>query len=493
LIDSDIGRSLPDITTNLKNIDFIEQVSRVLNQHKPYETEVQTTEGKFYLMRINPYLRRDKTTDGAVINFIDISQSKRLSSIIEGVFESSTNGITAKKAIRDKQNKIIDFEYLALNTAAEKMFRVQHQWLVGKRLLEVFGKEANEYFNLYVNVVETGNPTSLEFYHESSGKWYETTIVKMLDGIVTTHIDITDRKNSADLIAKNYEDLKLATEKLSESNVQLERSNFDLMQFASVASHDLKEPLRKIQAFGNILQSKIKQKLSEGELSYFSKMISASNRMQVLIDDVLTLSKLSNNNSMHVRTDLNRIVKQIIDDLEITVREKNAVIQADVLPSIDAVPGQMHQVFQNLISNALKFTNKKFPVITIRQNPIPPQHVQELGVTRDQYVYITVTDNGIGFEDEYKEKIFGVFQRLHGRNYEGTGIGLAIARKIVENHEGFIFANGEVNKGSTFHIYLPSRMTRPASANDHIANVADGIRHNEGANHAYHHRIHNNH
>ncbi len=487
LIDSDIGRSLPDITTNLRNIDFIEHVSRVLTQHKPFETEVQTTEGKFYLMRINPYLRRDKTTDGAVINFIDISQSKRLSSIIEGVFESSTNGITAKKAIRDKQHKIIDFEYLALNTAAEQMFRVQHQWLVGKRLLEVFGKATNEYFNIYVNVVETGNPTSLEFFHESTGKWYETTIVKMLDGIVTTHIDITDRKNSADLIAKNYEDLKLATEKLSESNVQLERSNFDLMQFASVASHDLKEPLRKIQAFGNILQSKIKQKLSEGELSYFSKIISASNRMQALIDDVLTLSKLSNNNSMHVRTDLNRIVRQIIDDMEITIRERNAVIQTDVLPFIDAVPGQMHQVFQNLISNALKFTNKKLPVVTIQQNPIPQQHVEDLAVTSDRYVYITVTDNGIGFEDEYKEKIFGVFQRLHGRNYEGTGIGLAIARKIVENHEGFIFANGEVNKGSTFHIYLPSKMNRPASANDHIAKVADGTGNNEGDTQAHQH------
>ena len=280
-------------------------------------------------MRISPYVRRDKTTDGVVINFIDISQSKRLASIVEGIFESSTNGITAKKAIRDKNNKIIDFEYLAVNEAAEKMFNVKQSSLIGKRLCEVFKEAPNEYLQVYSKVVETGISEKLEFYQASDDRWYETTIVKMLDGIVTTHIDITDRKKNADLIAQSFKDLKLTSDKLSETNVQLERSNFDLMQFASVASHDLKEPLRKIQAFGNILQSKIKNKLSEGEQNYFSKIISASNRMQSLIDDVLTLSKLSNGSSVKEKTDLNKIIKQITEDLEITIREKNAVITSE--------------------------------------------------------------------------------------------------------------------------------------------------------------------
>jgi two-component system, chemotaxis family, CheB/CheR fusion protein len=239
--------------------------------------------------------------------------------------------------------------------------------------------------------------------------------------------------------------------------VQLERSNFDLMQFASVASHDLKEPLRKIQAFGNILQSKIKNKLSEGELNYFSKIISASNRMQSLIDDVLTLSKLSNGSSVKEKTDLNKIIKQITEDLEITIREKNAVITSEVLPAIDAVPGQMHQVFQNLISNGLKFSDKESPLIDISPQPIAQDQADNLGINPNNFVNILVADNGIGFEDKYREKIFGIFQRLHGRNYEGTGIGLAIARKIIENHGGFIFANGKVNKGAKFHIILPLR------------------------------------
>ena len=138
------------------------------------------------------------------------------------------------------------------------------------------------------------------------------------------------------------------------------------------------------------------------------------------------------------------------------------------MPSIDAVPGQMHQVFQNLISNALKFNDKKSPVIKIEQMPVLEEHAAWHGIT-DHYIYITVSDNGIGFENDYKEKIFGIFQRLHGRNYEGTGIGLAIARKIIDNHGGFIFADGEVNRGATFHIYLPANSSQVSNGKKLVA------------------------
>lgn len=336
------------------------------------------------------------------------------------------------------------------------MFNAEPGSLIGKRLKEVFADGLKKYFQTYANVVETGISVQLEFYQENLNKWYETVIVKMLDGIVTTHIDITEKKKNADMIAKNFDALKITSQRLSETNIQLERSNFDLMQFASVASHDLKEPLRKIQAFGNILQSKIKDKLSDNELSYFSKMISASKRMQILIEDVLTLSKLSDNGVGKEKTDLNRIIKHICDDLEITIREKKAVLKIGTFPLIEAVPGQMHQVFQNLISNSLKFSNKQFPVIIIDQKPISQKQADELDINPADFIYIHVSDNGIGFENEYKEKIFGIFQRLHGRNYEGTGIGLAIARKIIENHGGFIYANGIVDKGAEFHIILPA-------------------------------------
>jgi two-component system CheB/CheR fusion protein len=233
--------------------------------------------------------------------------------------------------------------------------------------------------------------------------------------------------------------------------------------------------LRKIQAFGNILKSKIKTKLSDGELDYFSKMISASNRMQILIEDVLTLSKLSNNGIAKETMDLNQIIKYICDDLEIAIREKNALIKSDTLPAIEAVPGQMHQVFQNLFSNALKFNNKEFPIIEIRHKPISEEQAKELKIDPNQYVYLLISDNGIGFEDQYKEKIFGIFQRLHGRNYEGTGIGLAIARKIIENHGGFIYANGKIDKGAEFHIILPAMTTNAPATSTTVDNNSNTV------------------
>jgi two-component system CheB/CheR fusion protein len=455
LIESDIGRSIVDITIRLRDVNLINDIKKVLETSESIEKEAATTDGHYFILRLSPYIRRDRSSDGVIINFVDVSQYKRLTSIVEGIFESSTNGITAKKSIRDAAHQIIDFEYVAVNDAAERMFHVDTGTLKGKRLLQTFQDAQREYFKMYTRVVETGNPIQLEFYHESSDKWYETIVVKMLDGVVTTHIDITEKKKNADMIARNFEDLKVTSQRLSDTNIQLERSNFDLMQFASVASHDLKEPLRKIQAFGNILESKIQSKLSDTESGYLSKMISASNRMQVLIEDVLTLSKLSDDGLAKEKIDLNKIIKHISDDLEITIREKNATIKVSTLPSIDAVPGQMHQVFQNLISNALKFANKKNPVVSITEQTISAEHAKELGINPDEYVYIIVGDNGIGFENQYKEKIFGIFQRLHGRNYEGTGIGLAIVRKIIENHGGFIYANGILNKGAEFHIILP--------------------------------------
>jgi two-component system CheB/CheR fusion protein len=453
-IDADIGRSLVDITTNIPSVDMIDQIRKVIATGELVAKEIETTDHHFYLMRLSPYVRRDKSIDGVVINFIDISQIKRLDGIIQGIFKSSTSGIAAKRAVRDKQRKIVDFEYLAVNEAAEKMFKVKPGALAGQKLLRMFNNDKT-YFDMYVNVVETGVPVRLEFYQEATDKWYDTTVVKMLDGVVTTYTDITKRKKDADIIARNYEDLEITSQKLSESNIQLERSNFDLLQFASVASHDLKEPLRKIQAFGNLLQSKINGKLSETETGYFDKMINASNRMQYLIDDVLTLSKLSNNGIVKETTDLKALVKEICGDLEVSIRDKKAVIKIGDLPYIDAVPGQMRQVFQNLISNALKFAGPNPPVISIEQKPVSPEYVEMLGISPENFTCVEVSDNGIGFENEYSEKIFGIFQRLHGRNFEGTGIGLAIARKIVENHGGHIFARGEVNKGATFRVILP--------------------------------------
>jgi two-component system CheB/CheR fusion protein len=231
----------------------------------------------------------------------------------------------------------------------------------------------------------------------------------------------------------------------------------DLLQFASVASHDLKEPLRKIQTFGNILSSKIESKLEPQEKNYLDKIINASNRMQVLIEDVLTLSKLSNKEIPFVETDLNSILQRIMDDLEITIKEKNCDMQVGNLPDIEAVPGQMRQLFQNLIANALKFNASERPAVSIRYREVTAAEAKEFGISKEDFVVICVEDNGIGFDEKFRDKIFGLFQRLNPTQYQGTGIGLAICKKIIDNHRGFIKAESRPGIGSTFMLMLPRR------------------------------------
>jgi two-component system CheB/CheR fusion protein len=286
-------------------------------------------------------------------------------------------------------------------------------------------------------------------------------VVRMQDGIVITFNDITERKKTSDLIEKGYEDLKNTSKKLLDTNFQLEQSNFDLMQFASVASHDLKEPLRKIQVFGDMLHKKLSGNVGETEKEYLERIIHAANRMQKLIEDILMLSKLSNTDTPYVRTNLNTILAQLMDDIEIMVKEKNATIKIDKLPEIDALSGQMHQLFQNLVMNGLKFNTSAQPVINITTVPVSKQELKELNLdTTESYVRIIVEDNGIGFDEKYKDKIFGIFQRLNSNQFPGTGIGLAIAKKIVDNHGGVISVESTVNHGSRFIITLPVNNVR---------------------------------
>jgi two-component system CheB/CheR fusion protein len=456
MISSDVGRSIAHISNNIKELDFIEEVKKVLRTGTPLEKEI-TIDGYYYLMRISSYIKRDHASDGAVISFTNITESKQLSSIINGVFGSSTNGITALKAIRDNDGIIQEFEFLAANKAVEKLYGMSQTQIIGKQIHEVLQEGSRAVLQVYKDVTVSGNDFTFEFHDQKNDRWYSLNVAKMMDGVVCTQTDITDSKKSANIIAENFEALQETSEQLKNSNMQLERSNLDLLQFASVASHDLKEPLRKVQAFGNILKNKISNKLDPDEMNYFDRMINASGRMQRLIEDVLSLSKLSDNGIPKQQVNLNQIIKNISDDLEIIMNEKNASIETVNLPEIKTVPWQAQQLFQNLIANSLKFCKPGHRCrIKISSKPITREVEQLLKIQADKFVCISVKDDGIGFEEEYSEKIFGLFQRLHGRKYEGTGIGLAIAKKIVENHGGLIRACGKLGEGAEFEIYLPN-------------------------------------
>jgi light-regulated signal transduction histidine kinase (bacteriophytochrome) len=241
----------------------------------------------------------------------------------------------------------------------------------------------------------------------------------------------------------------LRTKELNEINEELYRSNEDLRQFAYIASHDLQEPLRKIQTFSDLAKSSLSD-LAKASL-YLDKIDRSASRMSSLIKDVLTYSQ-ANKRDAPEWVDINQIIENVKSDFELVIQEKNAVIQADYFPPVKGGRLQIHQVFSNLISNAMKFSDNA-PVISIRYSVVDGSTID---VATIQFHHISVSDNGIGFEPEYAEKIFDLFSRLHNRkDYGGTGIGLALCKKIIENHGGMISAESEKDKGSTFKIYLP--------------------------------------
>lgn len=245
---------------------------------------------------------------------------------------------------------------------------------------------------------------------------------------------------------------------LVQNSFKLQQSNSSLEEFAYVASHDLKEPLRKISTFGDRLMQTQSGKLGDDGKIYLNKIVDASQRMQIMINDLLSISMITGNRSFEPYS-LQTILDDVKQTLEYKIEQKKAVIEACDLPQANIVPSQFRQLFQNLLSNSLKFMNEgRQPVIRIDCEFLSYEQVSKYGLAKfEKYLKLQFIDNGIGFEEEYAGKIFQIFQRLHGRSeYEGTGIGLAICKKIVEHHGGIIFAEGRLHEGSTFTIILPA-------------------------------------
>jgi len=246
------------------------------------------------------------------------------------------------------------------------------------------------------------------------------------------------------------------TTELSNRNIQLEDANVELASFNYIASHDLQEPLRKIQGFSKRILDTDRDKLSDTTKDYFSRINSAAQRMQKLIESLISLSHASSSQVVFEKTDLNQTLTEVQTVLNELIIQKNAVIESDNLPTLPAVPIQMQQLFLNLIGNALKYTKPNvIPLIKITAEKASTNEIRGLTKPDSKFWKMTISDNGIGFEQKYENKIFEVFQRLHGKAaYEGTGIGLAICKKIVQAHGGTISAIGEPNVGTTFTFYL---------------------------------------
>lgn len=274
--------------------------------------------------------------------------------------------------------------------------------------------------------------------------------------------DITDRKEAEkalrrahDLLEQRVEErtaeLSHANQLLAQYTVQLERSNRELQDFAFVASHDLQEPLRKIQAFGERLRSR-SANLDPQAQDYLLRMQSAAARMQTLIQDLLTFSRVTTKAQPFKPVSLDKVLGEVLSDLEILIEKTGAIIEAGELPTLRADATQMRQLLQNLVANALKFRHPNRPPL-IKIHASTRRDADPKGGT---WIDLIVEDNGIGFEPKYSERIFGLFQRLHGRSeYEGSGVGLAICRKIAERHGGTCGAIGIPEYGATFTVSLP--------------------------------------
>jgi signal transduction histidine kinase len=276
---------------------------------------------------------------------------------------------------------------------------------------------------------------------------------------VGTFTDIHEQKMANQVLEQRVDE---RTKELLQANKELAISNHELQQFAYVASHDLKEPLRKIQVFSHLVKDKFLNSNPEA-INYMDRLIHSSDRMNKLITDVLNYSKLSISGDFE-NTDINHIIQEIMVDMELLIQEKEAIIHVSKIPALEVIPSQIRQVFQNILSNALKFSNSNGkPVIDVKAELIEEKDVNSPASPGGLYCRITVADNGIGFNEVYLDKIFSIFQRLHSREqYEGTGIGLAIVKKIMDTHQGLITAQSQEGKGSTFILVFPVQQTTNA-------------------------------
>ena len=357
--------------------------------------------------------------------------------LLNNILVNSSNGISVSRMIRNESGIVVDAATIMANDAAVRYIGLPKEIYLGKTATEIEPRVMDSaYGQTCLNTLQTGEPALVQYFLDATGRWLELTISRMDDNhLIHIFTDVTP--------------IKEAQLELERTVQELRRSNQNLEEFAHAASHDLKEPVRKIHFYINQLKVQLSTQLQEGQVRVFGRIENATERMGNLIDDLLLYSHVSQRPHETESIDLNQKVQRVLEDLELDVEEKRAVINVAELPVVKGYRRQLQQMFQNLISNALKYSKADVPPrieITARQ-------VTESG---KPYYLVEVKDNGIGFDPEYADKIFQMFTRLHSKNeYSGTGVGLSIVKKVVENHNGFIAVESAVGEGSIFKIYLP--------------------------------------
>ncbi|MBO0949403.1 histidine kinase [Fibrella sp. HMF5405] len=455
---STIGRRMLDLYPQLKTNGMFDRYVAVVESGKSDRFET-IHEGKSHTSWF------DSTAvphgNGFVITNLDITQVKQAqlalqhqAALTAEVLNSSLSSILVLDPVFDEDRQIADFRINLANPATQTLFArfvghdFTHEAIQQQTMLTLFpATRERDLFKALKAVVSNGEPIYHSVDYPQFGITYDYAITPFQAGVLVITTDITP--------------LRAYQQKLEANNAALSRSNEYLQQFAYVASHDLQEPLRKIYSFGDLLMKQHTDALDDTGRDLLQRMQNAAIRMQTLVKDLLDYSRLTTQEASLRPVAIQALLQDTLDDLETTIRETDAMItvDGDDLPTIPGDKTQLRQLLQNLIANALKFTRPgRAPQVRItaellRADQLPqPVH----NTVSRQWVSLRVADQGIGFDEAYQERIFELFHRLHGRSkYSGTGIGLAVVKKVVENHHGLITANGQPGAGATFTVYLP--------------------------------------
>jgi PAS domain S-box-containing protein len=369
--------------------------------------------------------------------------------VLDNVLQYSSNGITVSEMVRDDSGNVVDAMTILANDAAVKFSGIPKDLYLTKPA-SVFDPNiiSSPYGQACLKTLTTGEPSIMQYFLEFSSRWLELTISRMDENhLIHIFTDVTPIKEAQLQLEKSLQELQYA--------------NANLEEFAYAASHDLKEPARKLQFYSNKLKEDLKEKLEPGQINLFERLESSSSRMQNLIQDLLEYSQAAHGSAEQEVIDLEADIKHVLEDLELEIQKKQAKIRLDSLPTIKGNRRQMQQLFQNLLSNALKYSKPGLaPEIVISSRRTLARDVKKdlpMEAGNQSCTLIEISDNGIGFDQKDADRIFKVFTRLATDGpYRGSGVGLSIVRKVVEGHHGFVWAESEPGKGSTFKILLPA-------------------------------------
>jgi signal transduction histidine kinase len=424
-----------------------------------YRVKYQLRTGKENIINVSEHGRIEHDEEGKITRIIGLTRDITLQ-------EQSMKSLADYKKMMQENETFLNYGTWESNADGSVM-----NWTNG--MYEMFGYDETERDKLAVDRAvyhrhitvpdpEVNDPVDFIADKDSYRTEYQIKDAKGITKTLSTYAKIIrdNEKNIQKIIGTTCDITELKEhEKILEHKIEeLNKSNRELEEFAYVASHDMQEPLRKISTFGQRLKTQCAEELGEDGNLYLSRMLNASENMRNLIDNLLEFSRVSRNKQPFEKTELSNILQNVIDDLDMHIDETGTDISVESLPQITAIPSQMKQLFFNLLHNSIKFRKKDTKlVIKIKQRKLndAEKKTHQL-LLQDEYYLVTVEDNGIGFEQQYAEKIFQLFQRLEGKSeYPGTGIGLSICRKIVSNHKGQIFAQSEPGEGTTFSIILP--------------------------------------